>query len=177
MRLNLILLFFIYLPSIIPLQMMNLVSSALDFIPGVGNVKSLGEAISGKDLVTGEKLSKTERTLSLLGAIPGGNWLKNGKHLKNGQKFLKAAQRATKAGKLKNAIKFGKASARAMAKANKVQNIVRNLFKAGKAFFRQKGKEENTENKEKEYENEYGKEYEKEYENEFENGYENEREE
>ena len=174
MRLNLILLFFIYLPSIFPLQMRNLVSSALDFIPGVGNVKSLGEAIIGKDIVTGEKLSKTERTLSLLGAIPGGNWLKNGKHLKNGQKFLKAAQRATKAGKLKNAVKFAKASTRAMAKANKVQNIVRNFFKAVKAFFRLKGKEEN---KEKENEKEYEKKYEKEYENEFENGYEDEREE
>ena len=170
MRLNLILLFFIYLPSIIPLQIRNLVSSALDFIPGIGNVKSLWEAITGKDIVTGEELSKVERTLSLLGAIPGGNWLKNGKHLKNGQKFLKAAQRAAKAGKLKNAAKFAKASARAMVKANKVQNTFRNLFKAGKAFFRQKGKEDN---KEKEYE----KEYEIEYENEFENGYENEREE
>ena len=166
MRLNLLLFFMRYLPSINPLQAGNLVSSALDFSPGVGNVKSLGEAITGKDMITGEELSETERTLSLLGAIPGGNWLKNGKHLKNGQKFLKAAQRAAKAGKLKNAAKFAKASARAMAKANKVQNTFRNLFKAGKAFFRQKGKEDNKE-----------KEYEKEYEKEFENGYENEREE
>ena len=152
MRLNLILVFLFYLPLIFSIQIGNLVSSALDFVPGVGNLKSFGEAITGKDIVTGEKLSKTERTLSLLGAIPGGNWLKNGKHLKNGQKFLKAAQRATKAGKLKNAAKFAKASTRAMAKANRVQNVVRNLFKAGKAYFRQKGKEENKEN---EYENEY----------------------
>ena len=156
MRLNLILVFLLYLPLIASIQIGNLVSSALDFVPGVGNVKSLGEAITGKDIITGEKLSKTERTLSLLGAIPGGNWLKNGKHLKNGQKFLKAAQRATKAGKLKNAVKFAKASTRAMAKANRVQNIVRNLFKAGKAYFRQKGKEENKENEnENECENEY----------------------
>ena len=160
MRLNLILVFLLYLPLIFSIQIGNLISSALDFVPGVGNVKSLGEAITGKDIVTGEKLSITERTLSLLGAIPGGNWLKNGKHLKNGQKFLKAAQRATKAGKLKNAVKFAKASTRAMAKANRVQNVVRNLFKAGKAYFRQKGKEEN-----------------KEHENECENEYENESEE
>ena len=160
MRLNLILVFLLYLPLIFSIQIGNLVSSALDFVPGVGNVKSLGEAITGKDIITGEKLSKTERTLSFLGAIPGGNWLKNGKHLKNGQKFLKAAQRATKAGKLKNAVKFAKASTRAMAKANRVQNVVRNLFKAGKAYFRQKGKEEN-----------------KEHENECENEYENESEE
>ena len=164
----------LYLPLIFSIQMRNLVSSALDFIPGVGNAKSLGEAITGKDMITGEKLSKIERTFSALGAIPGGNWLKNGKHLKNGQKFLKAAQRATKAGKLKNAVKFAKASTRAMAKANKVQKIVRNFFKAVKAFFRLKGKEEKKEN---ENEKEYEKKYEKEYEKEFENGYEDEREE
>ena len=70
MRLNLLLFFFLYLPSIISIQAGNLVSSALDFIPGVGNVKSLGEAITGKDMITGEELSKTERTLSVLGAIP-----------------------------------------------------------------------------------------------------------
>ena len=39
--------------------------------------------------------------LSLLGAIPGGNLLKNSKHLKNGHKFIKAAQRAQKVGKMK----------------------------------------------------------------------------
>ena len=83
MKINLLFLFFLYLPSIISLQAGDLVSSALDFIPGIGNVKSLGEAITGKDIVTGEELSKVERTLSLLGAIPGGNFLKNGKHLKN----------------------------------------------------------------------------------------------
>ena len=62
--------------------------------------------------------------------------MKNGKHLKNGQKFLKAAQRAKKVGKLKNAVKFTKAGLRAMAKANKVQNIVKNIFKGAKAFFK-----------------------------------------
>ncbi len=88
-------------------------------------------------MVTGEDLSLTERTLSLLGVIPGGNWLKNGKHLKNGQKFLKAAQRAQKVGKMKNAVNFAKAGARAMTKANKVQNIVKNVFKATKAILKQ----------------------------------------
>ena len=123
MRLNLLLFFFmLYLPSIIALQVGNLVSSALDFIPVVGNVKSLGEAITGKDMVTGEELSKAERTLSILGAIPGGNWLKNGKHLEKGQKFLKAAQK----GKI-------------------FESSFKNVFKATKTFFRFNRKQENNE--------------------------------
>ena len=152
MRLNLLLIFLFYLPLIFSFEMRNLVSSALDFIPGVGNAKSLGEAITGKDMLTGEKLSKTERALSFLGAIPGGNWLKKGKHLKNGQKFLKAAYRAKKVGKVKNAVKFAKAGVRAMAKAKKVQNTVSNLFKATKAIFRQTKKEEDKDLEEKENE-------------------------
>ena len=125
------------LSSIYSLSIGGLVSSGLDFIPGVGNVKSAVEALSGKDLITGEKLSKTERALSLLGAIPGGNYFKNGKHLKNGQKFLKAAQRAQKAGKIKNAINFAKASARAMAKANKIPNIVKTAANTAKTVLKQ----------------------------------------
>ena len=130
------LLFIFYLPSIFSLSIGGLASSVLDFVPGIGNAKSFGEALMGKDMVTGEVLSATERAFSILGAIPGGNFLKNGKHLKNGQKFLKAAQRAKKVGKLKNAVKFTKAGLRAMAKANKVQNIVKNIFKGAKAFFK-----------------------------------------
>ena len=45
------------LSSIYSLSIGGLVSSGLDFIPGVGNVKSAVEALSGKDLITGEKLS------------------------------------------------------------------------------------------------------------------------
>ena len=123
MRLNFLLFFMLYLPLIISLQTGNLISSALDFIPGVGNVKSLGEAITGKDMVTGEELSKAERTLSFLGAIPGGNWLKNGKHLKKSQKFLKAAQK----GKI-------------------FESTFKNVFRAAaKTFFRFKRKQENKE--------------------------------
>ena len=83
-------------------------SAALDCVPVVGNIKGLGEAITGKDIITGEKLSKTERVISLLGAIPGGNYLKNSKHLKNGKKFIKASQRAIKAGKKKTLLNLRK---------------------------------------------------------------------
>ena len=131
-----VLIFLLYLPSAFSFSLGNIVSSALDFVPIVGNFKSLSEAITGKDMITGEDLSEAERALSLFGAIPGGNYLKNAKHLKNGQKFLKAAQRAQKVGKVKNALKFSKASARAMAKANKVQKIVSNSLKAVKAYFK-----------------------------------------
>ena len=136
MRFTLLLFFAFYFPLVFSFSKGNIVSSALDFVPGVGNVKSLGEAITGKDMVTGEELSATERAFSIFGAIPGINFLKNGKHLKNGQKFLKAAQRAQKAGKMKNAAKFAKAGARAMAKANKIPNAVGKIFKATKAFFK-----------------------------------------
>ena len=130
------LLFLFCMPYIFSFSIGGIASSALDFVPVVGNVKSLGELFIGKDLITGEELSYFERGMSLLGVIPGGNYLKNSKHLKNGQKFLKAAKRAQKVGKVKNALKFSKASARAMAKANKVQKIVSYSFKAAKAYFK-----------------------------------------
>ena len=148
MGMNFLLVFSFCLSLAFSLSIRNLASSALDFVPVVGNLKSLGEAVTGKDMVTGEELSGAERALSFLGAIPGGNLLKNGKHLKNGQKFLKAAQRAQKVGKIKNAVNFAKAGARAMAKANKVQNTVKNIFKTAKSILKQTGKEENKEIKE-----------------------------
>ena len=46
---------------------------------------------------------------------------------------------------MKNAIKFTKAGARAMTKANKVSNTMKNVFKAAKTFFKL-GKEENKDN-------------------------------
>ncbi|MFD0588482.1 pre-toxin TG domain-containing protein [Paenibacillus sp. GCM10027627] len=44
-------------------------SFALDFVPIVGNVKSAIEAISGKDVITGEKLSTAERWLAAAGTF------------------------------------------------------------------------------------------------------------
>ena len=124
------------IPFITSISVEGTVSLALDFVPVVGNIKSLGEAVIGKDLVTGEDLSITERTLSLLGAVPGGTSLKNGKYLKNGRKFAKAAKRAKQAGKMKNAVKFSKASARAMAKVKKAPKIFNKVVKATKTFFK-----------------------------------------
>jgi hypothetical protein len=45
------------------------VSMGADFIPIVGNVKSVVEVVSGKDYITGEKLKLWERGLSTVGII------------------------------------------------------------------------------------------------------------
>ena len=101
------LLFLFCMPYIFSFSIGGIVSSALDFVPVVGNVKSLGELFIGKDLITGEELSYFKRRMSFVGVgvIPGGNYLKNSKHLKNGL-------------------------------ANKVQKIVSNSLKAVKAYFK-----------------------------------------
>ena len=139
------LIFFLYVPFVYSFwfeeklkntSITSIASSAMDFVPIVGNAKAIYEAYYGEDLITKKNLSKTERALSLLGAVPLGNYLKTGKHLKNGQKFLKAAQRAQKAGKIKNAINFAKASARAMKKAEFVQKQIKNAAKIAKFIFR-----------------------------------------
>ena len=65
----------------------EIISVALDFIPIVGNLKGLNEAITGIDTVTGKNLTSSERILSIITAIPFGNYLKSGKHLKNGKNF------------------------------------------------------------------------------------------
>ena len=89
-------------------------SIVLDFIPYIGNVKGLVEAVSRMDLITGKNLTDAERMLSLITAIPFANFLKWGKNYKVGHSFLKASERAFSGGKMKNYIKFGKASARAL---------------------------------------------------------------
>ena len=129
--------FFIIIPLAFSFGLKNIISSSLDFAPVVGNIKGVCEAVYGKDIITGEKLSKTDRALSLLGAVPFGNYLKNGKHLKNGQKFMKAAQRAQKVGKLKNAANFAKASARAFKKAESIEKTIKSGAKLAKTFFKQ----------------------------------------
>ena len=136
MRMNCIFVFIFCLPSVFSFSLGNAFSFALDFVPYVGNLKNFGEAIIGKDAITGEALSWTGRALSLLGTIPFVNYFKNVKLLKNGQKFFRAADRAQKTGKIKNFINFFKAGLRAMKKANKVPNIVKNIFIATKAFFK-----------------------------------------
>ena len=49
--------------------------------------------------------------------------------MKNGKKFLKAAERAQKLGKMKNALSFAKAAARAMKKAKAVENAIKKRLK------------------------------------------------
>ena len=51
------LIFLFSLSFIFSISVKGLASSALDFVPIVGNIKSLGEAITGKDIDTGEELS------------------------------------------------------------------------------------------------------------------------
>jgi RHS repeat-associated protein len=58
-------------------------SMALDFVPIVGNIKGVIEALTGRDLITGAELSWYERALALAGPL--------GKGLKGGAKFLKAS--------------------------------------------------------------------------------------
>ena len=123
----------------------GVISTAADFIPVVGNVKGFAEAATGKDYITGQNLTKKERALSFLGAIPFGNYLKNAKHLKNGKKFIEAAKRAKNVGKVKNFVNFAKASARAMKKANFAQNVVKGATKLTNGLLKQFGmKTDNT---------------------------------
>ena len=110
----------------------ELVSAVLDFVPYVSNIKGLEEAIMGYDVITGKDLTDAERILSLISAIPSGKLLTNKKHLKNAKKFMKAAQRAKKAGKIKNFINFTKAAIRANKKAHKIGKLVEKGIKIAK---------------------------------------------
>ncbi len=64
-------------------------SMALDFLPIVGNAKGIIEAISGQDLITGEKLQGWERALAVLGPA--------GKGVRNGVKIIKMTDKALEA--------------------------------------------------------------------------------
>jgi len=55
--------------ALLGLTFLGMLSMALNFIPYVGTAKGIIEAITGKDLLTGQELSATDR---LLGLIPGG---------------------------------------------------------------------------------------------------------
>ena len=46
-------------------------SIILDFIPVIGDIKGVAEAIAGEDLLTGEKLEPWERALGLIPLVPG----------------------------------------------------------------------------------------------------------
>ena len=80
----------------------------------------------------GENLTLSERALSIVGAIPFGNYFKLGKPLKNAQQFQKASQRAKQAGILKNAVNYGKAAVRQMAKSEIPQKVIKGVAKGVK---------------------------------------------
>ena len=104
---------------------LDVASIVLDFIPYIGYIKNLGEAVLGYDLVTGKNLTKLERILSLVCCIPFGYFLKGGKNYEVGNSFLQASERAFAAGKMRNFVQFGKASKRAFAKQNTNQKIAK----------------------------------------------------
>jgi RHS repeat-associated protein len=83
---------------------LQIVSAGVDFIPIVSNIRGASEAIIGKDLITGEKLSVAER---VLGAIPGGKQVKAGlKLFKLGDEALGAAANVNRATKIVSDFPF-----------------------------------------------------------------------
>ena len=136
---NFLLVFLLYLPWVFSFSLGSLVSSALDLVPVVGNLKSLIEAIIEKDMITGEELSEAEIAL-----IHGGNYLKIAKHFMNRPKiFVGVPILKQKMGKVKIAnSNFAKVGERAIVK---VSNIVKFVFKTAKTFFKL-GKEDNKDN-------------------------------
>lgn len=121
----------------------NGISLILDFIPGISTVKGIYEATVGEDPVTKEKLSSTDRGLSTLSIIPFGKLLANTKKLKNGLKFSKASKRAVKP---KNIKSFSKAAERAFKNAYKVGNYISKSFKAIKNMNKKKKNDEKKNN-------------------------------
>lgn len=99
-------------------DVMNSIGSfVLDCIPVVNKVKGVVEAVSGKDMVTGEKLSPISRGLKVLGLIPGIGEIKA---LGKAAKVGKAAKNMQKASKIANAGK------RLIDMTKKATNIAKN---------------------------------------------------
>lgn len=79
----------------------DILSLGFDFTPFVGNIKSFGELIHGKDLITNEEVTRWH---CALGMIPlGGNAIKGG--LKTPVKYKKAYEKIQKAAKVKKGAK------------------------------------------------------------------------
>jgi|GEM_PF-2744221 len=58
------------------LMLLSMFSIALDFVPVVGDIKGLAEAVTGRDLLTGEELAGWERVAGVIGVIPGADVLR-----------------------------------------------------------------------------------------------------
>lgn len=98
-------------------------SLILDFIPVIGEIKSFNEFRTGRDLITGQKLSWWERLLALLGAIPLiGRLTKLGKVAKAADKLGDLSRAMDKAGDLARAADELGDAARA---ENKVRDLLR----------------------------------------------------
>ncbi|MFC4323294.1 RHS repeat-associated core domain-containing protein [Litchfieldia salsa] len=107
-------------------------SAALDFIPVVGNIKSGLEAIIGKDLVTGKKLSASERIIAGVGIFTGG--------------FGKSALKGARYG-----LGFAKRPSKGTVKPKKVNEGIYEFFdnKTGKPYI---GQSKNIKNRLKQHE-------------------------
>ena len=81
----------------------RVLSAVLGFVPIVGSVKSLAESISGRDIITNSKLTAMDRSLSVVGAIPGFQGVQYiAKSTKYGSKFYKAIETVDKANSYRN---------------------------------------------------------------------------
>ena len=80
----------------------------LDYCPGLGEVKAVLELISGKDLITQEKLNAFDRATCSISIIPVAGWLakipKGSKAAKNILKFERFLNLVNKADKANDAI-------------------------------------------------------------------------
>lgn len=73
-------------------------SLLLDFTPGVGDAKGIVEALSGKDIATGQKLSATDRAL---GGVIVLRWAKAGKKAIKAEDLFEAIKKEKRAKKPK----------------------------------------------------------------------------
>ncbi|WP_129297753.1 pre-toxin TG domain-containing protein [Streptomyces lydicus] len=75
----------------------QIVSAALDLLPGVGDVKGIAEAITGTNSVTGEKMSGSER---LIGSVILLRWMKAGKAAIKAEELTEAMKVEKATGKI-----------------------------------------------------------------------------
>ncbi|MFH8405597.1 pre-toxin TG domain-containing protein [Streptomyces sp. NPDC018019] len=81
-----------------------LVSLLLNFIPVVGDVKGVVEAIAGTDIMTGEKLSTSDR---ILGAAIVARWIKGGRQAINAKDLLKAIENEKAFNRVAGNVRWG----------------------------------------------------------------------
>ena len=82
----------------------TLVDIGLSITPGVSWGRDVYEALTGKDLVTGEELSTFDRTMAVLGAVTGGVGSKAGKVMNGVDKIRKVIDKTKGAEKARDAL-------------------------------------------------------------------------